>query len=44
MGRWGGHSNQTNQPVFPVTNAHHDEEEDGEDEEEEEDNGEVDDE
>ena len=39
MGRWGGHSNQTNQPASPVTNAHHDEEDD-----EEEDDGEVDDE
>ena len=38
MGRWGGHSNQTNQPASPVTNAHH------HDEEEEEDDGEVDDE
>ena len=38
MGRWGGHSNQTNQPASPVTNAHH------HDEDDEEDDGEVDDE
>ena len=44
MGRWGGHSNQTIQPVSPVTNAHHDEEEEdnSEDYEEEENDGDVD--
>ena len=35
MVRWGGHSNQTNQPASPVTNAHH------HDEDDEEDDGEV---